>query len=180
MSWLIDKFRAQRAKPKRRWWRIAVEVLFMIAIVLALRAYLQRDIVTGPAPAFAGTQIDGTPVALAQYRGAPVLIHFWATWCPICKAEQGSIAAIAQDHRVIAIAMQSGGAATVAQYLREQRWAVPVLVDEDGTLARAYGVRGVPASFVVDGTGIIRNVEVGYTTEWGLRLRLWWAGRQGQ
>ena len=148
----------------------------MVALVFALRAYLHRDIVSGPAPEFSGTQLDGSAVALAQFRGAPVLVHFWASWCRICEAEQGSIATIARDHPVITIAMQSGDAAAVAQYVQSQAWVVPVLVDADGALAGRYGVRGVPASFVVDGAGIVRHVEVGYTTEWGLRLRLWWVG----
>jgi peroxiredoxin len=52
-----------------------------------------------------------------------------------------------------------------------------VLADEDGALARRYGVRGVPTLFVLDGAGRIRFTELGYTTEAGLRLGLWWAAR---
>jgi alkyl hydroperoxide reductase subunit AhpC len=52
---------------------------------------------------------------------------------------------------------------------------MPIVLDPDGRLARAWGVRSLPTSFVVDREGEIRTVEVGYTTELGLRARLWLA-----
>ncbi len=73
--------------------------------------------------------------------------------------------------------MQSGNAAEVSQYLLEHSLHFPVIIDEEGDLARRYGVVGVPASFVIDGLGDIRFSEVGYTTGMGLRVRLWWAGQ---
>jgi thiol-disulfide isomerase/thioredoxin len=106
-----------------------------------------------------------------------VLVHFWASWCPVCRAEQSSIAAIAQDNQnVITIAMQSGTPEQVAAYMREQGIAFPVLNDPDGHIARAWGVHAVPVSFIIAPDGEIRFVEVGYTTQIGLRLRMWLAG----
>jgi thiol-disulfide isomerase/thioredoxin len=106
-----------------------------------------------------------------------VLVHFWATWCSICRAEQGSISAIAQDHPdVITIAMQSGSPAEVDGYLRAQGIEMPVLNDARGEIANTWGVHGVPASFIVAPDGSIRFTEVGFTTGIGLRLRLWLAG----
>ena len=52
---------------------------------------------------------------------------------------------------------------------------MPVLMDEDGEIARGWGVNGVPASFIVDTDGNIRHAGMGYATEMGLRLRLWLA-----
>jgi peroxiredoxin len=104
-------------------------------------------------------------------------VHFWATWCPICRTEQGSIAAIAQDHPdVITVAMQSGTPQEVSRYMQEQGIAFPVVNDPDGIISRAWGVHAVPASFIIAPDGQIRFVEVGYTTGMGLRLRLWLAG----
>ena len=105
-----------------------------------------------------------------------MLVHFWATWCPICRAEQGSIDALARDTPVITVAMQSGDRNAVVQHLRKEELNFPVLNDPDGVIAAQWGVRAVPASFIVDGAGQIRYVEVGYTTGIGLRLRLWLAG----
>lgn len=165
------------AKPTagRRWLRWAVEIALVLVLIAGVRAWQQSGTVRGPAPALAGVLLDGNSYALAPAAGQPVLVHFWATWCPICRAEQGTIEALARDYPTVTVAMQSGDDAEVAGYLRTESLSFPVLNDPDGALAARWGVRGVPASFIVDGAGQIRFVEVGYTTSVGLRLRLWLA-----
>lgn len=148
----------------------------LLVLVLGIRAWQQSGTASGPAPALAGELLDGKPVALAAFAGKPVLVHFWATWCPICRAEQGSIDALARDVPVITVAMQSGSRDEVIQFLRKEALSFPVLNDPDGVIAAQWGVRAVPASFIVDGAGQIRFLEIGYTTGIGLRLRLWLAG----
>jgi alkyl hydroperoxide reductase subunit AhpC len=71
--------------------------------------------------------------------------------------------------------MQSGTAEEVKAYMARQKIKFPVVLDPDGTFARRYGAVAVPASFIIDGKGKVRFVEFGYTTEIGLRLRLWLA-----
>lgn len=161
--------------PTRRWLRRVVEVLMVLVVILGIRAYQQRDIVTGPAPTLAGVLLDGKTFALTPIAGQTQLVHFWASWCPICRAEQGSIAALARDYPVVTVAMQSGSDEEVARHMQKEALSFPVLNDPEGTLAAQWGVRGVPASFIVDAAGRVRFVEVGYTTEIGLRLRLWLA-----
>ncbi|MCK9202316.1 MAG: protein disulfide oxidoreductase [Gallionella sp.] len=158
-----------------RWRRRAIEALILIIVIVGIRVWQQRDVVSGAAPSLAGTLLDGTAYKLSPQR--PVLVHFWATWCPVCSAEQGSIQSIAQgDYEVVTVAMQSGSPADVARHMAEQRLDFPVLNDADGRISAAWGVHAVPASFIVDRDGQIRFVEIGYTTEIGLRLRLWLAG----
>lgn len=148
----------------------------MLVLLLGVRAWQQSGIANGPAPALAGVMLDGKPVALSSFAGRPVLVHFWASWCPICRLEQDSIDALARDAAVVTVAMQSGDREAVAQHLLNEALGFPVLNDPDGAIAKQWGVRAVPASFIVDGAGQIRYVEVGYTTGVGLRLRLWLAG----
>lgn len=163
------------ASPRaRRWLRFGIELALAVAIYFGARAYLQRDLATGMAPPLTGTLLDGTAVHLAHVN-TPTLIYFWATWCPICRSEHGMIESLAHNHRVIAVATQSGDANRVRQFLHDSGWHFPVLVDAKGTLAHAYGVRAVPAFFIVDPAGRIRFVESGYTTGIGLRARLWLA-----
>jgi peroxiredoxin len=144
-----------------------------IAVVAALRVYQHRDMPSGAAPPLSGTDLDGKAVSLADYRGQPVLLHFWATWCGVCKVEQHNIDAVAGDWPVLSVASQSGSADAIAAYVREHAFAARVVVDEESTLARQFGVHAFPATFVIDGGGEIRHVEVGYTTELGLRARMW-------
>ncbi|VAW54770.1 hypothetical protein MNBD_GAMMA07-2798, partial [hydrothermal vent metagenome] len=95
-------------------------------------------------------------------------------WCHICEFENSNIANIAKDYDVITIASWSESATQVKAYLQKEKLNFPVIVDEDGEWAKVYGVKGVPASFVLDKTGVIQYIETGYTSEMGLRLRLWW------
>jgi len=169
------------AKPRRSriWLRRGIELVVVIAIFAAVHAWQQRDVASGVAPPLAGLLIDGKPFSLSSPRAQPVLIHFWAIWCPICRAEQGSIESLARDYPgVITVAMQSGSRDKVVQFMHDESLSFPVVNDVDGRIAAAWGVRAVPASFIVDADGRIRFVEIGYTTGIGLRLRLWWASWQ--
>lgn len=161
---------------KRRWVKLTLEVLAFLVIYFAVRGWMQRDLPSGPAPALVATTLAGQTVNLADLaKERPVLLHFWATWCGVCKLEQGSIQSISHDHSVVTIAIQSEGEQAVRAYLQEHQLSFPVIVDDSGVLMQRFGVRGVPASFIINRQGEIVAKEVGYTTEWGLRVRLWWA-----
>ncbi len=160
-----------------KWHGYVINVLFFVVVMAGIRFWQQRDIVSGPAPALQGTTLAGQPYTLPAHPEQPVLVHFWATWCPICRAEQGSIASLAQgDPNFISIAMQSGKSEEVSRYMHEQKISFPVLNDADGSISAAWGVHAVPASFIIAPDGQIKYVEVGYTTGVGLRVRLWLAG----
>lgn len=161
---------------REKWRSFAVNALVVVAVVAGIRLWQQRDMASGAAPLLHGVTLTGRHYELPAQPGHPVLVHFWATWCPVCSAEQGSITAVARDADVVTVAMQSGTPQDVARYLQEQRLDFSVVNDADGRLAAAWGVHAVPASFIVAPDGTIRFVEVGYTTEAGLRLRLWLAG----
>ncbi|WP_297527522.1 protein disulfide oxidoreductase [Thiohalobacter sp.] len=167
----------QRGAPQRLG-RAAWQAGLVVLVLYALHLYQVRDTVEGPAPAFAGVDLDGRSLSLAEHAGRPVLVHFWATWCPVCRAEAGNISDLAEDHAVITIALEDTPPAQFKRFLAERELAYPVIRDPEGELAARYGVRGVPASFVVDADGNIRFTTIGYTTEAGLRLRMWWAERQ--
>ena len=174
-----DPPQARGAKGYRRLRDWAINLALILAIFLGVQWWQSRPLASGAAPPLAGLRQDGTPVDLAELRGRPVLVHFWATWCPICKLSIGGVASIAQDHPVLTVAMQSGDAAEVRAYLAEHGLSFPVLIDEDGRLAARWGVRGVPANFVLNAAGQISYASQGASTETGLRARLWAAGLEG-
>lgn len=156
-------------KPRR-----VLEAALILAVIFGAQYWQTRSLAEGVAPSLVGVLTDGSQVRVGAGDTA-TLVAFWATWCPVCSAEEGNIVAVAKDHRVISVAMQSGDAVTVSKHLQERGIALPVLIDADGSHAIDWGVRGVPTHFVVDGAGNIRFRVVGYATTWGLKARLWWA-----
>ena len=159
---------------KHRWLAIFLQLLIILIIFMGLRAWQLRDAINGQAPNIRGVLLDGQLVELAQYSGQPVLVYFWASWCPVCKMTSDSVNSIAEDYKVITVASWSGEAGLVEKYVQQADLTMPVIVDNEGQWAERYGVKGVPASFIIDGTGNVQFIESGYTTEYGLRSRLWW------
>jgi thiol-disulfide isomerase/thioredoxin len=166
-----------------RWRRWGLEALGIAAIVLAVQAWQARGLPEGLAPDLSGKAVDGRILSLADTiaaaGGKPVLVAFWATWCAVCRVEDGNLDAIARDQAFLGVAMQSGDDAAVTRHLAERQLNFPTLNDTDGALAAIWKVRGLPTHFIVDGQGQVRFRVVGYATEWGLRARLWWAERVG-
>ncbi len=169
-------FKRYQALP--RWSRWTIEIIIVVIVFLTIRAYQSPDIERGSAPGFSGVTLDGQAVSLASFEGKPLLMVIWAEWCRICRIELPMIQPLAQDHQVLTVAIQSGNDEDVTRFLEQQGLTqLPVLNDPHGELASAFGVRGVPVMYIIDSEGDIRFTEVGLTSGWGLKARLWWAGR---
>lgn len=164
--------------PGPRWRVWLLQLVLFAAVYGGVVLYRSQDVATGVAPDFSALTLDGQHVSIRGLQGRPVLLHFWASWCSICRFEQSSIDAIAREHTVVTVASYSGGHQEIADYVKAQAIHAPVVVDEQGELARRYGVRGFPTTLIIDSAGIIRDVQIGYTSEWGLRLRLWYYAKQ--
>ncbi len=160
---------------QRRWFRLTLQVISFLLLLLVLRAWMQRGMVDGPVPALHGNLLNGESYSLLTDSRRPLLVHFWASWCPVCKLEQDTIQAISDDYPVITIAMQSGEASEVAEYMRQENMQFAVINDPQGILSKRFGVRAVPSSFIVAKNNMIVFRETGYTTAIGLRLRMWLA-----
>ena len=161
---------------KRRWIKWLIEVVIIIVIIAGVRVWQQRHMVSGPAPALQGALLSGKVFVLPSNPPRPVMVHFWGSWCPICRAEQESVNSISDDHDVISIALSSGNTQEIGKFVVDQKIRFPVINDPDGSISAQWGVSAVPASFIIDTDGNIRFREVGYTTGWGMKLRLWLAG----
>lgn len=166
-------------KPRTARWRGWALNAVLIALILGgVQWWKARPLATGEAPPLAGITVTGQPLDLADYRGRPVMVHFWASWCPVCKVMDGTVESIAEEYPVITVAMQSGGSAEVRQFMRDAKLSFPVIPDAQGWIARRWGVAGVPTTFIVDQAGRIQYSTVGVSTGPGLRTRLWLAGQE--
>lgn len=164
---------------QNNWVKNSVTVLAFLALFLILRPFMQGDVLRGQAPIMQVQSLTGQTLDLQalNQQGKPVLIHIWATWCPICSVSRDGIESIAKDYAVINIASQSGTNAELLAYAQLNNMNPAFIVnDESGQWLSQFGAKAVPADFIVGSDGQVEFVEVGFTTAWGLRLRLWWLG----
>lgn len=152
---------------------IAIELFIAGVALLAINAFLTRHAALGRAPALPAARLNGQAPQLGA--GRPVLVEFFATWCPICRLDQGVAQEIARHEPVIVVATQSP-TPRVRAFAQTHHWRTPVILDTQGTVAHRYGVQVLPMAFIVGPKGHIRFVVAGYATEAGLLARLWLAG----
>ncbi len=162
-----------KIKSKNSWRSWLIYCVIFLVITLGANIWKTRNITSGNLSAIGGELMNGATFTIADYSGKPVLFYFWATWCPICNYVNGSVQSISEDYTVITIASWSEGETEVKAYMRENQLTFPVFLDNTGKLAQALNIKGVPISFILDSNGDIKFIETGYSTELGLRLRLW-------
>ncbi len=114
---------------------------------------------------FSLATLDGGAGNLRDYRGKVVVLNFWASWCGPCRAEMPDMQAVYSELRDKGLAVvgvnQGESHDTVTAFAREFGLTFPILFDESQSVARKYGVRSYPTTFIVDRDGVIRNVIVG-------------------
>jgi len=134
------------------------------------------------APSFSLRPVGGGErVSLAALRGTPVVLNFWATWCIPCFQEHPVLAAAARRYgnRVQFLGVvYDDKEATIGAFLQRYGSNYPNLMDDDGQVAIAYGVYGVPETYFVDGEGKIVYKHVGPLTHESLAARLRQAGAE--
>lgn len=121
--------------------------------------------VNSPAPTFTLTTPTGGKVSLKDYAGKPIMLNFWATWCPPCQAEMPFIQFAAQQYQdtglsVIGIDVQEDPI-LVSQYMSRLNLSFPSLIDVTGQVSNAYQVRALPTSFFINKDGVIVDVHRG-------------------
>lgn len=121
-----------------------------------------------PAPDFALMQLGGGEVRLSDYRGRPVLINFWASWCPPCRIEMPELVKSYESHRdegFVIFGVNLTHLDTlpdVEAFVEEFHISFPVLLDERGLVAeRLYRLRGLPMSVFVNRAGVVVRIHYG-------------------
>ena len=123
-------------------------------------------------PQLSGQTLEGQNVDTLRKAGRPFLLHFWGTWCPVCRQEAGNIEAVARRYPVLTVAVSSGSPEKIRAWMSERGISYPVLNDPYGTLAKRFGITTYPTSLIYDAEGRLKFVETGYTTTAGLLARM--------
>ncbi len=151
-----------------------------IAIVSVLLLVLSNIISYIRKPELSSTQLphieakllDGTYFNMQE--GKPLLIYFWAVWCPTCKLQSSNIEFISQKYNVITVAVNSGNDEKVKAYMQEHELSFKVINDTDGVWAKQFRVEAYPTTFIYNPEGQLKFTDVGYTSTAGLLARFEW------
>ena len=162
-----------------RWRRWGKEALWLLLMALVISTLL--DLWRGPSlPAGAMeaplTLQDGTHTSLAeQSRGRALLVYYWASWCGVCRFTTPTVEQLWQEgENVLTVALRAGNAEQLSQGMGKKGLTFPTHNDESGDLAARWQV-GVTPSFLIIRDGELVSSTTGWSSRWGLKLRLLWA-----
>ena len=111
-------------------------------------------------------QLDGSPLTLDGLRGKYVLLNFWASWCPPCRAEVPDLQALSErtaGGNLVVLGVNQQETPDVArQFAEEFGLSYPIVLDRDGEVSAAYRVaKGLPISVLIDPSGVVRKLYIG-------------------
>ena len=119
------------------------------------------------APDFTLETLDGESVTLSDLRGKAVLLNFWATWCPPCRAEMPAFQEAYNDYEdkdfvILAVnATLQDNPDDIAAFIAEYGLSFPIVLDVEGEANRLYQIQSLPTSFFIDKEGVISEVVIG-------------------
>ncbi|HEX5370519.1 MAG TPA: TlpA disulfide reductase family protein [Dehalococcoidia bacterium] len=125
------------------------------------------------APDFLLPVIDGSQVRLSDLQGHPVLVNFWASWCTPCREEAPDLIKISNDYKdqglqVLGVDLRESDTA-VRGFVDEFGVPYPIALDRNGQVASTWRIggpnEGVPTSYFIDSSGVVRKVVFGYLTK---------------
>ncbi|WP_322802678.1 TlpA disulfide reductase family protein [Thermoflexus sp.] len=119
------------------------------------------------APGFSLRTLEGETLSIGDLRGRAVILNFWATWCPPCRAEMPAFQRLYARYRdrglvVLGVNATSGDdRAAVLAFRQQYGLTFPILLDEAGQVQQRYRITALPTTFFIDPQGIIRDVVIG-------------------
>lgn len=158
----------------KRWWAILPLATFVALVVVGFQRLTGGDPAPAsfaspsrPAPDFDVPALDGGQVKLADFKGRPVLVNFWGSYCAPCKLEHPLLMEMAaQGVEIVGMLYKDGDPDAAREILQRDGNPFKVIgVDRSGDLGIDIGISGVPESFLIDANGEIVKTKRNYFTE---------------
>ncbi|WP_333003687.1 redoxin domain-containing protein [Vibrio coralliilyticus] len=162
-------------KRSLRYWlkEILILVVLAIAISAAIDWFRSQSLPTESAPPITGVTLDGESVdVIAMSYEQPVMVYFWATWCPACKFVSPTVDWLSQYYPVIGVAGSSGTSARVRQFMQAQEYQFSNINDERGEIFNHWNISVTPTVFIIK-DGKVESITTGIITPPGMLARLW-------
>jgi peroxiredoxin len=120
------------------------------------------------APSWELNDVAGKPLKLSDFKGKVVILDFWATWCPPCRAEIPGFVALQNKYAdkgltVIGVSVDEQGPSVVKPFMRQLKMNYPVVMADQKIIADYGNIEAIPTTFVIDRDGAIVSVHQGYT-----------------
>ena len=150
---------------------VALFLLMLFTISMILN-YMRQPEIRENIYAYNLVDIESKKVKFSGYKGKPLVVHFWATWCPTCKLEASNIESLSSSYNVVTIAVNSGTNEALKRYMEKKSLTYSVINDRDGKLAKKFDIGAYPTTLIFNSKGALSFAEVGYSTTLGLKARL--------
>jgi cytochrome c biogenesis protein CcmG/thiol:disulfide interchange protein DsbE len=164
----------------RRWAWVLVAAVG-IAVFVAVEALSGTHAATArAAPPLPAKVLEPPAATIAGLRGRPAIVHFWASWCGPCQKEAGELARLSGrlGGRATLVGVDyTDAAGSARRFIARHGWHFPILADPDGQTGDAYGLAGLPTTFIVDADGRIVRRLTGPQTAAGLLRAIGSVGR---
>ena len=159
---------------KQNYKKILKEILvgaILLFVFTNIISYIRKpELPSTQLPQLKVVLLDGSTYIPKESK--PLIVHFWATWCPTCKLEAPNIETISHEYEVLTIAVNSGDNAKIKAYMNERDLSFRVVNDSTGMWAKQFNVEAYPTTFIYDASGELKFTEVGYTSTVGFFARL--------
>jgi len=144
-------------------------ILFVLSMVVN---YVRKPEINENIYSYELRDINNSKIDFKTYKGKPLVVHFWATWCPVCKLEAANIERLSKEYNVLTIAVNSGSDKELNSFMREDKLSYKVIDDKNGVLAQKFNIEVYPTTLIYNKEGELKFTEVGYSTTLGLKARL--------
>lgn len=148
---------------------LATMVLCTIAIFATFAHATQKG---SKASNFTLMDLDGNEVSLKQFEGKPVVLNFWATWCPPCRNEMPEFSELDKQFKktneavLLMVNMTDGRRDTkenVEKFMKRNNFDMKVLLDTEGDAAQLYNIRYLPTTYIINSKGVVSGTLTGGT-----------------